>query len=254
MVDPVVYPPRPEDDGIVRRTEHSATLQSATTPRVSYEAETYQEPTPPQAPRTPSIDDYQDPGMPPQAQPTPNTTQVPPVAPGQTQDRFPGVQKPIPEETILEWTALSRPFKQRTRQYFSTVLIIGLLISMILFFAGQTLPIAVVVAVIFLIYVLNVIPPGMVRHAITNYGIRVENQMYFWDELGRFWYTDKHKQRVLHIEVARFPGRLTLLLGDVPEAEMTELLSEVLINQQPKPTLYEQWAKWLQDKIPLENE
>jgi hypothetical protein len=179
---------------------------------------------------------------------------VNPNIPGAESGFFPGYSKPIPEDIVVEWQAMSRPFKKRTRQYFTTVAVIVLLISMILFFAGQFLPIAVVVSVAFLAYVLSVVPPGMVNHSITTFGIRVEGKLYYWDELGRFWFTDKFGEKLLHIEVARFPGRITLLLGDISEADMTELLSEVLINQKPAPTVLDKAAEWIQEKIPLEND
>src|SRR5688572_8191789 len=57
---------------------------------------------------------------------------------------------PQQEEIVLEWDAPNRPFKKRNRQYYTTVAIIVFLISLILFFAGQFLPIAVVIAVAFL--------------------------------------------------------------------------------------------------------
>ncbi len=173
---------------------------------------------------------------------------------GQESGFFPGYSKPVQEETIVDWQATSRPFKKRSRQYFTTVAVIVLLISMILFFAGQFLPIAVVISVAFLGYVLSVVPPGMVNHSITTFGVRVEGNLYYWDELGRFWFSEKFGEKILHIEVGRFPGRITLLLGEIAEEDMGELLSEVLINQKPAPTFIDKAAEWIQEKIPLESD
>ncbi|MDQ3008929.1 MAG: hypothetical protein M3Q81_05055 [bacterium] len=177
------------------------------------------------------------------SQPAPEAT---PAAPQ------PIFNKPVTEELVVEWMAPSRPFKKRKQQYFSTIFIIALLLSLILFFAGQFIFIAVVVAFVFLSYVLAVIPPGMITYSFTTYGVRIEEQLYYWDELGRFWFTTKHGQKILHIEVGRFPWRLSILLGETPEEPLAEMLSEVLINQQPPLTLYEKAAKWVEDKIPLE--
>lgn len=165
----------------------------------------------------------------------------------------PGMNKPLPEEVILEWTAPSRPFKKREKKYFSTILIIAALISLILFFAGQVLPVAVVFAIVFLVYVLSVTPPREVINKITTYGVRVEDALYYWQELGRFWFTEQFDDVVLNIETVRFPWRITLLLPDnIDKEDMRILLSEVLLNQQPKPTLYEKWADWLKEKVPLD--
>jgi hypothetical protein len=190
------------------------------------------------------------------AQPTQPSAQVP-------EDQHPDVVpngappanfKPRPEKVVFEWHAPNRPYKKRNSKYFTTLGIIVALIGLILFFAGQFLAIAVVLAVAFLAYVLSAIPPEMVVNKITTYGIRTDNAMYYWEECGRFWYTSKYNQRLLHIEVGRFPNHLTLLLGDIKEDEMTELLSEVLLQEQPVPSALEKAAAWLEEKIPLDTE
>jgi len=250
-MDKTVFPQHPEADGIVRDTTHRAVLQPGTRPEM----------TPPQsAPYQPHTSEY----IPPETtQPemtkeefTADTFEEPFETPATstTSRRIPGIHKPIQEELVFEWQAQSRPFKQRTRQFFSTILIIGLLISLILFFAGQVLPIAVVVAIVFLVYVLSVIPPGTAYHAVTTFGIRIEDQLYYWEELGRFWFTEKYQQKIIHIEVARFPWRLNMLLGEVPEKDLAEIIAEVLVQQTPALTTYEKMATWLQEKIPLDSE
>lgn len=165
---------------------------------------------------------------------------------------IPGMAKPQPEEVLFEWQAESRPFLQRRRKHFTTIGLICVLIAMILFFAGQLLPVAVIIAVFFLYYVLNSTPPGIINHQFTTYGIRIEDTLYYWEEFGRFWFTEKFGKPLLHIEVERFPFRLTMLLGDINKDDMQAVLSEVLLFQVPPPTTYEKVAKWLQEKLPID--
>ena len=176
-----------------------------------------------------------------------------PNTPENTDDPFGYLPKPIPERTIVSWQSPSRIFKKRNRQYFATIFVIGLLISLILIFAGQFLPIAVVLSVVFLVYVLSTVPPGVANHKITNYGIWVEDNLYYWDELGRFWFTEKFNQKILHLETIRFPGRISLLLGEMDQDNIAELLSQVLINQKPEPTFFDKAGEWIEKNIPLEN-
>lgn len=167
----------------------------------------------------------------------------------------PGFYRPVPEETLVEWYAPARPFKKRNRQFFSTVVIIAILVSLILFFAGQVLPVAVVISIVFLVYVTSVIPPQNVHYKLTNYGIYVEKEAFSWLSMGRFWFDTKNGQRVLEIELYKFPGRLTFVLinGQTPEEKDLEMvLSEVLIKDKPELTAYEKAASWLKEKIPLE--
>lgn len=167
-------------------------------------------------------------------------------------EMFPGQFVPVPEEDILVWEAPSRPYKKRDRQYYTTIATIVFLLSLILFFAGQFLPIAVVIAVGFLAYVLSAVPPINVTNKITTWGIRIDKEIYYWEELGRFWFTDKFKQKLLNVETARFPGRITLLLSDKTESAITDILSQVLIKQKPEPTSFDKAADWLQKKIPID--
>ncbi len=167
-------------------------------------------------------------------------------------DYFQDIPKPRPEEVILEWNAPSRPFKKHNRQYHTTVLTIAILLSLILFFAGQVLTIAVVIAIVFLGYVMSTIPPHVITNKITSYGIRSEDNLYYWDELGRFWFDDKNGEKVLHVEVGRFPHRLALLLGQTTEEELSEIISEVLLQQKPTLTSTEKFAEWLKKKVPLD--
>jgi hypothetical protein len=168
------------------------------------------------------------------------------------QSHFPSHLRPVQEKKIFTWTAPSRPFKNHNRQYYTTIGTIILLLSLILFFAGQVLPIAVVIAVGFLAYVLSTVPPQDISNQITSFGVRVEEEIYYWEEIGRFWYTEKYKQRILNLEVGRFPFRLSLLLGKADEKEITEILSEILIKEKPPATYFERAASWLQEKIPLD--
>ncbi|MFZ5376780.1 MAG: hypothetical protein ACOZAN_03910 [Patescibacteria group bacterium] len=164
----------------------------------------------------------------------------------------PGLYKPIPEQELFAWEAPSRPFKKRNRKFFVNITVIAALLSMIFVFIGQILPVAVVFSVVFLVYILSVIPPQMVEVKITNYGIRVEDVLYYWEEMGNFWLEEKYGQNMLFIEIGRFPGRLSLMLGETSPELITELLSEVLLNKRPELTAFEKGAKWLQEKFPLE--
>ncbi len=166
----------------------------------------------------------------------------------------PGMYRPIPEETILEWEAPSRPFKKHNAKYFSTVSIITLLIALILGFAGQLAAVTVVIAVAFLVYILSVVPPQDIAYKITNYGIYIQKSQYLWQELGSFWFDEKHNQPLVYISTFRFPSRITLLLGDQDQDFIESILSEVLLNKEPEPTLYDKTSEWLQEKIPLDSE
>ncbi len=159
------------------------------------------------------------------------------------------------ERVLLEWDAPSRPFKKRDREYYTTIAIIVFLLSLILFFAGQFLVIAVVLSFGFVSYVLASVPPDMVHTSITTFGIHIGTQMYYWQELGRFWFTVKYKADLLHVETARaFPAQLALLLGEKKTDEVKKVMLKYAVFETPRPTWLDNAAKWMQDKFPLEKE
>jgi hypothetical protein len=167
----------------------------------------------------------------------------------------PGYYRPIPEETLVTWEAPARPFKKRNKQFFGTVFIIAVLVALILFFAGQVLPVALVISVVFLVYVTAMIPPQNVSVKLTNYGFYIDKNAFAWYEMGRFWFEKKQGFDTLQIEIGHFPNRLSLVLidGVTPSKDDLELvLSEVLLKDKPKPTAFEKASSWLIKKIPLD--
>lgn len=179
-------------------------------------------------------------------------TQMPNQEPS-TSEQF-AVQKPDPEENIFVWSAPNRPFKKRNREFFTTVFLIVFLVSLILFFANQFLPIAVVLALGFLTYVLSSVPPEMIENKITTYGVHTGTHMAYWDEMGRFWFTRKYNLFILHIETARFPYRMMLLLDDKQKELVEKHMDKYLVEGAPVPTFFDKAGDWLQEKIPLDRE
>lgn len=174
-----------------------------------------------------------------------------PVSPQQTEKNHDHNE----EKVLFEWVAASRPYKKRDKEFYTTIGVIVFLVSLILFFAGQFLFIAVVVSLAFVAYVLNTVPPEKVHNRITTFGIRTGDQLFYWEELGRFWFTEKYKTEMLHLETARaFPGVLLLLLDSVNKEEIKNIMVKYTVFEKPKDTWLDNAAKWMQDKFPLEKE
>ena len=193
----------------------------------------------------------QPPEAPPQSADTQNR-EVPQSTERTEQGFFPESMRPVQEEGLYAWKAASRPFKKHNRNYYTTVAVIVLLVALILVFAGQFLPMAVVLAVAFMAYVLHAIPPQEIIYQITTFGIRIGDNLYYWETMSRFWYTEKFGERVLNVEINQFPDRLSLVVGDAEEKILSAILAELLLEQQPPPTVYEKMATWLQEKFPLD--
>lgn len=159
------------------------------------------------------------------------------------------------EKILLNWDAPSRPYRKRDKEFYTTIGIIVFLVSLILFFAGQFLFIAVVVSLAFVSYVLASVPPDRVHNVITTFGIHTGDSLFYWEELGRFWFTEDRGTQMLHVETSRaFPGVLILLMEGVTQEETKKILLKYVVFEKPKDTWLDNAAKWLQEKFPLERE
>jgi len=158
-------------------------------------------------------------------------------------------------KSLLKWQAPVRPFKKRDREYYTTIAAIVFLLAVILLFLKEWLLIAVMVALMFVAYVLATVPPEKVEHEITTRGVVTGGKTYKWKDLRSFWFSKKWKEIILHVETKlNFPGRLMMLLGGVEEKRVKEILQKQMEYEVPEETFMDRSAKWLQKKVPLEKE
>ena len=164
----------------------------------------------------------------------------------------PAPTAPQPEQELLKWTAPSRPFHPRDRQFFTTAIVIVGLISLILAFAGEWMLIAVLASMVFAYYVWSTIPPEQVEYALTSRGIRAHGQLYRWHDMDRWWIDQKWQDKVLNIDTPmHFPRRLHLLLGQLDEEKVKEVMGRYVTMEKPEDTAMDRAGRWLSDKFPL---
>lgn len=158
--------------------------------------------------------------------------------------------------TLLSWQGPGRPFQKKGRTYFATALLIMLLVEVILFLFSEYMLMLVVIAFVFMAFVLASIPPQDFHYRISTEGIMVEDHFYLWQELYDFYFKKLHGVTVLHVRTHFFiPGELVITLGDISPAHMkTILLPYLPYREYVKPTSMEKAADWLAKTFPLEKE
>lgn len=160
--------------------------------------------------------------------------------------------QPKKEELLFSWRAPARPFKKRDRNFFTTVAALGVLIGLILFFLEGVLSVAVVAAIVFLVYVLFTVEPEEVEYRITNRGIVLAEKKHLWEEFRRFWFTKRLDSNLLIIETINFPGRLEMVIQEADKAKIREVLEQYLVHEEAAPNFLDRAAAWMSKKIPLE--
>lgn len=161
------------------------------------------------------------------------------------------------EETkiLFSWKSLSRPFKKRERDFFTTIAAIVFLICVILLFVAGSWPlIAVILAFTFLVYVLNTVPPEEVEHKITNKGLMTGINEYVWSDLTNFFFTERDGQKLVNINTKKRPYKRVMILVDSSlESSIRDLLiKHIEYKEKPEIGFLDKASDWLSKKIPLE--
>jgi len=178
----------------------------------------------------------------------------------QTDQQYLLPNQPQPEYLLLEWFADSRLAMKRSREYYSSLAVIVLLLSLILFFANQVLLIFVLVSFLFVTYVLASVQPDTIHLALTSYGIQYRDRLYYWEELGRFWVTQRAGYAQVHIEAPAFMANQIILLPSNQQSpilvtvdDIVSILSRYIPYEEPNPTQIDRWVQLLEEKFPLES-
>jgi hypothetical protein len=157
-------------------------------------------------------------------------------------------------KAIISWKSPERVFKARSSRYFVKVGLYGLVFILAAIAFGEYFLVGVILAVMFMVYVLATHPPQTLEHKITNMGITSGGRPFLWEELEAFWFDKKGDDRLLVVDTKlHFPGHLIILLTTVSERTLLDLLEKHLhYHPAPVRNILDKWAAVLQQKINFE--
>ena len=158
------------------------------------------------------------------------------------------------EKVILEWTAAARPYKERTREFYTTVGSIAFLLGVILLLLKEFLLIGVIIAFAFLSYVLAANKPEDAKHQITTKGIRTDDKLYEWESLVSFWLKKQWDTEMVICKTrSALPGVILMVIDQKKREDIVKAIGEKIPLEKPTDSWVDKASKWLSDKIPLEN-
>src|SRR3990167_1337267 len=157
-------------------------------------------------------------------------------------------------KAIISWKSPERIFKARSKKYFTKVALYAFIFILLAIAIGEYVFIGVIMAVVFVVYVLATAAPQTIEHKITNMGIISGGRAFLWEELDSFWFEKRGDDRLLMVQTdLHFPTRLIMLLTNVSERTLLELLEKHLhYHPSPVHTLFDKWAQTLQKRINFE--
>jgi uncharacterized membrane protein len=178
-------------------------------------------------------------------------TSTPAAENSQTQETKTEEAPPIkPEKELFSWRAPARPFKKRDREYWMTIMAIAGLVGLIVFIAEGAMPVILIIAVIFLYYVLSTVEPEEIEYKVTNFGIKIVDRRTEWELLTRFWFTQRFNNHLIVFEMLVMPGRLELVINPEDREKLTKVISGYIPEEEAPPTNLDRASNWFARKLP----
>ena len=154
---------------------------------------------------------------------------------------------------LIAWKSLNRPVWQYSKDVYTTLGAVAILVSIIFAFFQEWMAIVVTLAAYFLFYALSKAPPVEVEHKITTQGIISMDKGYLWSELGSFWFSERGKDLLLHVAHRSIFGQLILLIEKNEQVELRDILAEYLpFIEMPEKSMSEKLSDWFSKRFPIE--
>lgn len=161
------------------------------------------------------------------------------------------------EKELVRWKSEERLHQERSRDFYSTIMVLGVLVGIIFFFIEGIMPVLLVAAIVFVVFAISKTPPGMVEHVVTNKGVVSGGNKYSWEDMDAFWFEEKGKRTQVRVLMPRkWPGQLIMMLpaGDLEPNK--ESLKVIFLNylplEKPQETILDRIVDWFKRKVPLE--
>jgi len=157
------------------------------------------------------------------------------------------------EETIVfEWTSFERPQKKWSKEFYSSVIVMALLASIILYFIEGVMPVLVIWSLVFMLWAMSRTEPRLEKYAISTWGLKTKDRTYRFETMNSFWFETKWGGRLMCLNLEGAPWHLVIVINSETEDKLRKLMLQKVVYQEPPATWVDGIVKWLGDKIPLE--
>lgn len=164
-------------------------------------------------------------------------------------DREPKKQ---PEKELLSWSAPERPFKRRNREFYVTLIAIAGIVGLVLFLIDGWAPVVLIIAAVFLFYVMSTVEPSNILYRVSTSGIEVAGKLTKWEDLGRFWFMKRFDSELLVVETSSFPHRMELVVDQDKKVKLQKILKDYLTHEEIPPSGLDKAANWFSKRLPMQ--
>lgn len=169
----------------------------------------------------------------------PETQTVPP----------PQTQTEEVEKDLIIWSAPSRPFIQKNREFWVRVVAISSIFGFIIFIVEGAMPVILMISLLFLFYVLSTVRPENIEYKITNLGVKIEGVTNYWESIKRFWFSKRTNDHILVLDMASFTGRLELVINLKDKDRIRQTLKKFIPEEEALQTNFDKASEWVGSKL-----
>jgi len=124
------------------------------------------------------------------------------------------------------------------------------LFGVVLFLIEGIMPVLLIVAIVFLFYVMSTVKPGKIDYKISDSGISIAGKETPWERLGRFWFANRFGSNLLIIESASLPGRIEMVITPELKVKLKKEIAKFLVHEEAPPSFLDKAANWATTKLP----
>jgi hypothetical protein len=151
------------------------------------------------------------------------------------------------ERDLVTWTAASRPFKRRDRQFYVTTFAMA---GIVLFLAEGFMPVLLIISLVFLYYVLSTVEPEKNEYKITSRGIKIADKGTDWQYLNRFWFTKRFDNELMIFDTVLIPGRMELVISPEIKSELKKEITTFIPYEEVPASGLDKLTNWFASKLP----
>lgn len=156
------------------------------------------------------------------------------------------------EISLFEWEAYERPQKKWSKEFYSSVIVMAFLASIIFYFIEGIMPVLVIWAMVFMLWAMSRTEPRIEKYSLTTWGLKTKERLYRYEEMNNFWFESKWGGRLLRINLIGAPWHIVIVINHENEDKIKKIMVQEIVFQEPQITMIDRMVKWLGEKIPLE--
>lgn len=145
-----------------------------------------------------------------------------------------------PKEVYLKWEGLPKPVTTNIDPRFrKTFMIIGSVVVLLFLLIQEYFLLLLVASLFFMTHVLSKSSLDDLKYEISNYGVSINGDMYYWDNLERFFFAKQFGSETLAIDVKEgLPTRLFLAFKNKDKEKLKEFLNKHIPFLEEEPMTF----------------